>query len=272
MIDSSLFYAEIPAGTYSPGDVVQLSIKDGPANVRSGRGSAILKRMMGFIVTEKSGAASYWRIHIKNSDWIDDAIVTTGDLSAATILDQHSGSVRIGNNSSLTPNSSWQVYAECIMASTTTIKNGIFALIDIDYPQVAAVTDPDALIGLPASIPYTANVQGNAPGDVATAAWNVFNVDIFKAGYQYALQEIGMFSPTTGGDPRGFIKISNAAGMSGLSRIVPVSAAPVGIKETIEYASLLVKGPMDISYMIFNSGAASALQIDSILDFVKRKI
>ena len=42
-IDTSLFAADIPAGTYAVGDVVNLACIDGPANVRSGRGAAKLK-------------------------------------------------------------------------------------------------------------------------------------------------------------------------------------------------------------------------------------
>lgn len=274
MIDSTLFYAKIPAGTYSKGDTVKLQVKDGPAVVRSGRGAAVLKRIMGFSMSESSGYGSYWRIHVKNSDWIDDAIVSTAALDSATVLDQHSGAIRIGNNTNLTPNSSWDVWAECIMSATTTGDNSIEALIDIDYPQVSSITDPDALVGVPASIPFDVTaIPYYAPGDMDVSAWTTFNVDFLKAGWQYALQEIGMFSSTNGGSPHGFVKISNAAGMGGLSRIVPVGCQPNSIKQTIEYASLLVKGPMDLSYMIFRtSGVTATADIETIIDFVKRKV
>ena len=274
MIDSSMFYAKIPAGTYAKGDVVQLELKDGPANVRSGRGTAILKRIMGFAMSGASGYESYWRIHVKNSDWIDDAIVTGGNLIATTALDQHSGSVRIGNDTNLTPNSSWTVWAECISATTTTSASSIVALIDIDYPQVSSIVNPDTLVGVPASITHdVTSVPYYAPGDMDVALFTTENVDFLKAGWQYALQEIGIFSNSHGGGMLGFIKISNAAGMGGLSRIVPMGALPDGIKQTIQYASLLVKGPMDISYMMFRpSGSTSTTDVETIFDFVKRKV
>lgn len=274
MIDTSMFYAKIPAGAYSKGDVVEFKIKDGPANVRSGRGAAILKRIIGLSITSASGYESYWRIHVQNSDWIDDAIVTNGNLFALTILDQHSGAIRIGNDTSLTPNSSWKVWAECIAATTTTADNSLVCLIDIDYPQVSSIINPDNLVGTPASIPHdVASIPFYSPSDVDVAAFTVENVDFLKAGWQYALQEISIFSNSNGGGIAGFIKISNAAGMGGLSRIVPVGALPDGIKQTISYASLLVKGPMDICYMVFKgSGSTSTTDIETLFDFVKRKM
>lgn len=270
-VDSSLFGADIPAGTYARGDVINLGIISGPAVVRSGRGTAILKRILGGVMTEASGAATYWRIHVKNSDWIDDAECLTSQISTPTFLDQHSGATRPGNNQQLTPNSSWQVYAECILGGTTTAANSIFALIDIDYPEVSAITDPDALIGVPASIDYDKqNATINAFGSLTSSAWETENVDYFKAGWMYALQEVSIFSPSVGGSPVGFVSFSNAAGMGGLSRIIPVSADPGAIRQTIEYASLLVKGPMDIKTMLFMSSAQTA-DIVMIHDFVKRK-
>ena len=274
MIDSTLFIAKIPAGTYAAGDRVQLNVKDGPSVVRSGRGAAILKRIIGLTLSSASGVNSFWRIHIKNSDWIDDAIVTAGDLSAAAVLDQHSGAIRIGNDTQLIANSSWQVWAECMYGGTTTVDNSLACLIDVDYPQVSSITDPDALIGIPASIEFTAaGIAYTAPGDMDIATWNTFNVDFLKAGYQYALQEIGMFSSSSGGGPRGFVKISNAAGMGGLSRIVPVATEAANIRQTIQYATLLVKGPMDVSYMMFKStGTTSTTTVETVFDFVKRRM
>lgn len=40
----------------------------------------------------------------------------------------------------------------------------------------------------------------------------------------------------------------------------------------IEYASKLVKGPMDISYKLFVSGTATTSNLKLTLDFVKRRI
>lgn len=272
MIDSSLFVGTIPAGTYAAGDVVPLAIKEGPAVVRSGRGSAILKRILGGQTAAVTGNTTLWRIHVKNSDWIDDAMIVNGPLNNGTALDQHSGNVRIGNNSNLTPNSSWEVYAECVRGGSPTAALDLFALIDIDYPQVASIIDPDTLQGVPASIAFDiASAPINAVGTIAAAGWVTTNVDYLKAGYQYALQEMTMMADTTN-DVTGFVAICNAAGMGGLERIVPVATGITNIRETIEYCSILVKGPMDVKTMFFTSSSITSANIAMIHDYVKRKV
>lgn len=273
-VDSSLFGATIPAGTYAVGDVIPLDIVAGPANVRSGRGSAILKRIMGGQIGSATGTQSYFKISVKNSDWIDPAQCIAGPLGYPSILDQHSGCIRLGNNTPLTPNSSWQVVAECIFGVTTTIDNSIFAIIDVDYPQVSSIINPDELQGIPASIDMKMITDLKGCGGLVGATWDVVNVDYFKAGYQYALQEISIFGDSTGGVARGFISLSNAAGMGGLSRIIPVFAAPDAIRQTIQYATPLVKGPMDVKAMLFadNNTAVAGTSITMIHDYVKRRV
>ena len=270
-VDSSLFAVDLPAGTYAKGDVVKLGCISGPSVVRSGRGRAILKRMLGGVLAYVSGNTTFWRIHVKNSDWVDDAAMIAADMTAQTFLDQHSGATRLGNNDDLTPNSAWDVTAECLLGATTTVANSLYCLIDIDYPEVSAITDPDKLVGVPASIDY--DITGatiNALGSMTTATWEVVNVDYFKAGWQYALQEISIFS-SQGGNPMGFVALSNASGMGGLSRIIPVSAQPSNIRQTIEYATILVKGPMDVKTMLF-AGSSGTADIYMVHDFVKRKL
>lgn len=272
MIDSSLFIAALPAATYAAGDIVPLSIKEGPSVVRSGRGSAILKRILGGNIEYRSGNATQWRIHVKNSDWIDDAMVVNANLNSGVALDQHSGGIRLGNNTPLTPNSSWDVFAECIVGGTATNDIDLYALIDVDYPQVSSIIDPDALQGIPASIPH--DLTGaviNAAGSAPSATWEVVNVDYLKAGYQYALQEITVISAQA--DVTGFVAISNAAGMGGLQRIVPICSGLANIRQTIEYCSLLVKGPMDIKTMFFAGiGTPTTANVAMIHDFVKRRM
>lgn len=270
-IDSSLFMADIPAGTYAVGDKVTLNIKAGPANVRSGRGAANLKRVMVGIIGNVSGSLSHWKIAVKNSDWIDPMISATCSLLEPTALDERTGTTQRGNDCPLTPNSSWEVEATCIMAITTTVDNSIFALIDVDYPSVAAIVDPDVLPGIPASIdvPVAATINGRALGTSAAASWEIVNLDIFKAGFEYALQKVEMY----GISAMGFIALANAAGMGGLCRIMPIAPSTVNIRNKIEYATKLVKGPMDIQFMLFaNSGTAITGNPALLLDFVKRRM
>lgn len=267
-IDSSLFMAELPAGTYAAGDTVELTIKAGPGNVRSGRGSAILKRMTVGVVNGASGSVTYWKVTAKNSDWVDGMASLTAPLISTTCLDERAGSVQRGNDCPLTPNSTWSVVATCVIGGTTTVDNDIFAIIDIDYPSVSSIVDPDILLGIPTTIDYNGTtITVNATGTSDTAKWDTVNVDIFKAGFEYALQKVELVN--SGGN--GFVALANAAGMSGLQRIIPVSGILDSIRNKIEYATKLVKGPMDIKYMIFSSTATTSTP-DLILDFVKRRM
>lgn len=273
-IDSSLFMADIPAGTYSAGDIVELKIKAGPAVVRSGRGAALLKRLTVGTIANVSGSTTTWKISVKNSDWIDEMSSITADMFSTTTLDERTGCIQRGNDCPLTPNSSWTVTAELVSSSatvTTTVGNSIFALIDIDYPAVSSIVDPDTIPGIPTTIDYTAPnaITINAAGGSTSAAWDDFNVDIFKAGYEYALQKVEML----GVSAAGFMALANAAGMAGLCRIIPINALVLAIRNKIEYATKLVKGPMDVKFMLFaNSGTATTGSPRILMDYVKRRV
>lgn len=270
MLDVALFGATIAAGTYATGDVIQLKNIDGPASVRSGRGAALLKRITVGQLISASGSGTIWKIHVKNSDWIDDAISITAPLDSVAALDLQSGCVQDGQNCPLTPNSSWEVWAECLSGGTTTIDNSIFAAIDIDFPSVSSIINPRSLQGVPTSLnpQITANLQA---ADIESAVWTTINADIFKAGFEYALVKPEVRASAAA---VGFLKLSNAAGMGGLTRIIPLATATANLRNNIEYASKLVKGPMDISVMMF-SGTGTAVtgaNIDVLLDFVKRRV
>lgn len=264
-IDSTLFAVDLPVGSYTAGDILPMGVIYGPANVRSGRGTAKLKRIFSGLLASNG---TIWRIHVKNSDWIDEAINFTGYLDQTTCMDVHSGMCQFGNDDDLTPNSGWQVYAECVQGATSTVASSLFALIDIDYPQVSAITDPDKLQGTPTSINVDiAGCPVNANGSMTTSTWKTINVDYLKAGYQYCLQEISV----TGAISTGFVALSNAAGMGGLSRVIPVNAISSAIRTTIEYASKLVKGPMDVSVLLFAASAGTG-NLYMTHDYVKRKL
>lgn len=271
-VDTSLFAADLPAGTYSVGDIVPLGIVSGPAVVRSGRGSAILKRFIVGTVTSQSGSATFWKVSIKNSDWVDDIKSFTTAMYSATMMDERTGCVQSGHDCPLTPNSSWEVYAECIQGGTTTVANSVFALIDIDYPSVSSIESPERLIGIPASIEdKTTSNALQAPGSLTAGNWTVKNVDIFKAGYEYALAKMELISVTSA---VGFVALSSAAGMGGLTRIIPINNAVESIRNFVKYASKLVKGPMDIKYMLFNNSGSTATTSNTtlVMDFVKRRM
>ena len=263
-IDSSLFMCDIAAGSFSVGDIVPMVCTDGPANVRSGRGAAILKRTMSF----KVGAGGcMFEVVTQNQDWIDPVINEAPALSATT-LDRRTGAYQSGNNCPLTQNSAFTVYARCVIAGTATAGT-IFNIIEIDYPEVSSITDPDAILGIPTTIEQAiTSVPEAAAGAGVAATWAGGSVDFFKAGYVYALQKVSAYGAGTGSAV--FVSISNAAGMGGLTRIIPVLNQPDSIRAIVEYASRLQKGPLDLKVKAI--GTSGTDNIGIILDFVKRRI
>lgn len=270
-IDVSTFAADLPAGTYAVGDVVPMVNTSGPSVIRSGRGNAILKRISSFMLTDVSGSVTSWEVHVKNSDWVDDAVSFAAPMSAPTGMDAKSGAIQRGHDCVMTPNSSWEVYAVCVSGATTTVANSVTAEIEVDYPSVSSIIDPAALPGIPCSIKHTiASISINATGTATTATWQTFNVDLFKAGYEYALEKVELVA---GAGVVGYVALANAAGMGGLERIIPISSSRINIRPFIEYASKLVKGPMDIKYKLFNTaGTATTTNVSLVLDFVKRRV
>ena len=263
MIDSSMFALDIASGTaVTAGQEIPLKCVDGPAIVRSGRGAAILKRMQSLRI---GTAGVGFIIKIKNSDWVDPVINECGTLDLTT-MDRRTGGYQSGNNCPLTPNSSWEVVAVPLGSTTTTGAVSLLALIDIDYPSVSSIVDPETLPGIPCTITHEIAVTPGAAGGAETATWTGGSVDIFKAGYEYALQKCSAAAGSNGDIV--FVQISNASGMGGLSRIIPVFVNPNTICNIIEYASKLVKGPMDIKIKAFGSSTSFLI----IMDYVKRRI
>lgn len=271
MLDVTTFGKSLPAGTYAAGDVVQLVNIDGPANVRSGRGPAILKRITSAMLINASGSTTWWKVHVKNSDWIDDAASLTAFLADATILDKQSGCIQDGQNCPLTPNSSWNVWAECIIGGTTTVGNSLMCTIDVDYPDVSSIVDPAQLTGFPTTIEDNITTDLQA-ANIETAKWTSHSVDTFKAGYEYAMVKPEIM--TSGAAAVGLIKISDAAGMQGLNRVFPISSNVENVRNFIAYASKLRKGPMTISYMLFSQtgSAVTGANANLMIDYVKRRV
>lgn len=272
-IDSSVFGAVVTAAAHTVGEIIPLGNIAGPANVRSGRGAAILKNIQVGNLTNTGATVTQWAIHVKNSDWVDDVISVPAAIAATnfTALSPESGCSQIGHDCQLTPNSGWQVYAECIRPGTETNALDLFALIDVDYPSVAAVTDPTKIVGTPSSIPLTMNVNYNADGTITSATWNIVSVDYFKAGFKYCLEKVEMPSTSTSGQSvTGFVAFSNAAGMGGLQRIIPITNNIVGIRYPVKYASTLVKGPMDVKAMLFANTGTGPGTAFMVHDFVKK--
>lgn len=267
-IDSSLYAASLPAQAYAVGDRVNLAPIRGPSIVRDGYGKAILKRVVS--LCDLSTLAGCFKIVVRNSDWNDDiSNLVVDPQTSETALAVNSSAIQEGQNVELVRNSGWQIYAECVAAVTTTSASDLFCMIDVDYPSVLAVQDPKNVVGFPVTIDGNYTITATGGGNAATGTvWNTFNVDIFKAGNKYLLTEVG----ATMNAALGFMSISRAAGQAGLERIIPIrpTAGQRGIKYLIDYATALVKGPMDINFAAF--GPAGSQTIYAYLDFVKKAI
>lgn len=264
-IDTSMYAATIPAATYAVGDVVNLGVIRGPAIVRDGYGAAKLKR----IFTGSTVSNAVFAIHVKNSNWVDELSNIAQSAADVAVLANESGAIQSGHDITLTSNSGWQVYAECIVAGTETVDGDVFALIDVDYPSVAAVQNPKAANGFPVTISdfYTHTIT--AKGALASAAvWDTYNIDIFKAGSRYLLTEAGLRDTTAG---FAFISVSGAAGQAGLERIIPSRASAAGgMRYSLDYSTPLVKGPMNLN--ILSIGTAGSTSAYVYMDFVKKPL
>lgn len=265
-IDTSMFGAAIPAATYAVGDRIDLGIIRGPAVVRDGYGEPKLKRMITLVTGTPTTA---WEIHIKNSNWVDE-VINTASFQSATSLSNNGSAIQAGQNVPLQVNSGWSVYAVCIGAGTEASALDLVALIDIDYPRVAAVADPKQVQGEPCSTRLNIAGTSTINGGIATPTWSTVNVDILKAGYKYLVTEM-MFRATGVGSTFGFISISGAAGQGGLERIIPVVNNTVSLRYSVDYSTPLTKGPMNVNAMVFNT-SATATTYQVCFDFVKKNV
>lgn len=268
MIDSTIFMADVPAGTYAVGDIIPLSVKYGSKTVRDGYGPAILKEI---ISSNLMDANTNFEFVIENSNLIDPIINAPGRLTDVAALDELSTGVQPGNNLSLEINSTWNVYAKCVTACTTTAAMSVFAQIDVDFPQAGGVVDPLSEEGIPTTLEQVFTVPINKDGTSAAAQWITFNMDILKPGYRYLMEKVSATMATTpGGYTVGFIAFANAAAQKGLSRVIPVAANAKCISKPIKYAEPLVKGPQDIRMMFFTSGTLTSDNVTILTDYVKR--
>ena len=263
-IDSVLFMADIPAGTVAVGDTFTMQAVDGSPNVRAGRGAALLKRCVSFKV---GATGALFVVDMINSDWIDP-VTNEAPTTSNTTMDRRTGAYQSGNDCPLTQNSTFTCTARCVIAGTATAGT-IMHIVEIDYPQVSSIIDPDTLPGIPTSISMQGvAVTEAAAGSGIAAAWTSVNTDFFKAGYEYALQKVSAYGGST--NAAMFISISNAAGMGGLQRIIPVVNSPDSIRAIVEYASKLQKGPMEVKVKAI--GTAQSDSVGVIFDFVKRRM
>lgn len=263
-IDSSMFGLNLPAGTYTAGDVIPMKIIRGPAIVRDGYGSAILKRIICGLSRGVAGSIVRGHVVVKNSNWVDEVANFAAPMAAVSLA-ENSTNINRGHDCKLTPNSGWAVNFVVDETVTTTVDNDVFCLLDIDYPSVQAVVNPRTAPGTPVTIVRSDSVAANATGSIESATWTTVNVDFLKAGYKYLLTELGTYCS---GQYLGFVSISQAAGQQGLERIIPtIPFDPSLMRYLLDYSTPLVKGPMNLNYMIL--GTAGSVTIFTEIDWVK---
>lgn len=270
MIDSMLYRAILPAGTYAAGEIIDLALFDGPAVVRDGYGPAILKKI--FTVSD-NGAPAGGYVTVKNQNWVDEManiLSSSSGNSAFGILSQDGPAIQKGGDLSLDPNSAFIVQYVNPVAVTTTADFDIFCQIDIDYPQVAAIANPEQEKGTPMSIVRTDSLSVAAFGTAAT--WTTYSVDQFKAGYRYLLAQVGAnaHSGTSTNFNILFLKIHGTAQQNGLAQIIPIIPRLSGTNRFhLDYSVPMVKGPMLLSYLGFATAAATdAVTIE--FDYIRR--
>lgn len=254
-IDSSLYKATLPAGTYAAGVPVPLACIKGPAVVRDGYGSAIMKRIVTFSSSIPGGFIG--KIEVQNSSWIDSIknfVASVGGNGAFTGFANIGCNVQRCGDVELQPNSTFMVAFVPDETVTTTAAVDVYCLIDIDYPSVAAVANPKAEKGTPVTLGLSTTVTATGPG--AALDWTVLNVDIFKAGFKYLIANVVIGATQGGANQYGFIAIKGAAGQSGLCQIIPCIVRPLGaIRLDYDYSNVFVKGPMDIEFAVVDLGA-----------------
>lgn len=264
-IDSSMFVANLPIGTYTAGDVITLKNIRGPSIVRDGYGRAYLKRIICGLNRGASGSVVRGHVVVKNSNWVDEAANIAAPMGPVSLA-ENSSNINRGHDAVLTPNSGWEVKFVVDITVTTTVANDLFCIIDLDYPQVQAVQNPRTAPGTPVTIMREDTITTTATGSIESAIWNTMNVDFLKAGYRYLLTELGAYSS---GTYLGFVSISQAAGQQGLERIIPANTSdPSYMRYLLDYSTPLVKGPMNLNFMVIAASSGST-SIISEIDWVK---
>lgn len=268
MIDSALYTANIASGTsVSVGDIIPLALHTGSATVRQGYGQPVLKKITTGSVSHQATGKPIFEYFVQNSNWIDPMINGSNVLWSSSALVDTSTGIQSGQDCPLEPNSTWQIYAKCIVAGAyTDAGDSLVALIDIDYPSVAAITNPATETGTPCSLARNQNVTLVGVG--STPAFTYESVDDFKPAFRYLKTKVSVTTPTSG--DVGFIATRNGASMSGLCEIVPWCSSSTFQSMPMPYSVVETKGSRDIGLMGWATGTGATVSAHVITDYVKK--
>lgn len=269
MIDSSLYTANIAAGTsVSAGDIVVLGLHTGSATVRQGYGQPVLKKITTGSVSHQATGKPVFEYIVQNSNWIDPMINGSNVLWSSSALVDTSTGIQSGQDCPLEPNSTWQIYARCVVAGAYTDSGeSLTALLDVDYPDVAAITNPANETGTPCSIARDQNVTTVSAGN--TPSFTYESVDNLKPAFRYLKTKVSVTTPVSG--EVGFIAVRNGATMAGLCQIVPWCSSSTFQSMPMPYSVIETKGSVDVGLMGWATGASGATEkAHIIMDYVKK--
>lgn len=267
MIDSTLYAVDLPVGTYTKGQKLPMVPIKGPAVVRDGYGTAVLKQVVTLATASYIEVGTY--VEFKNSNWNDsqkNIVNSANGNQQFSLLARTSPCLQKCGDTELQPNSSFEVNLVIGQNVTTTAVNTVFLLVDIDYPSVQAVQNPADEKGQPVTIMREDAVTVTADGSALASVWTTINVDEFKAGYRYLLAQAGI---VCGNAIVGFVAFSGAPSMNGLVRIIPsLPKTAANARLELDYSTPLLKGPMDISYALYGTAGASTAVLEC--DYIRR--
>lgn len=270
MIDSALYTANINAGTsVSVGDIIPLVLHTGSATVRQGYGQPVLKKITTGSVSHQATGKPVFEYFVQNSNWIDPMINGSNVLWSASALVDNSTGIQSGQDCPLEPNSTWQVYAKCIVAGAyTDAGESLACLIDIDYPIVASIVNPATETGTPCSIARNQTVTLVGVG--STPVFSFESVDNLKPAFRYLKTKVSVTNSQSGSV--GFLATRNGATMSGLCQIVPWCSSSTFLSMPMPYAVIETKGSVDVGLMGWDTGTGATVSAHIITDYVKKAI
>jgi hypothetical protein len=256
-IDTQVFYATLAPGTYPANVPIPMTAIVGSGTVRSGFGPARLKRITR-LATTIGGSAGDIPISFQNSSWDQPLFGVTpaagvGVASSNSLLDEHASLTTDCNSAPLALNSVNTVTIVPQTAITILAGNAtdVYVLVDIDYPNIGSVVDPDALTGFPQSNQKAISAVGTIIGSGPVVFQPQGSFDDLKDNRGYFIKDVSLISPiSTINFPFAFVKIYNASSQRGLVRVIPIPQANYAIKYRIKYIDQMVKGPYNIDIAV----------------------
>ena len=252
--DNVVYSAVINSGT-TAGTVVPLAFTYGVENVRTGRGTPVLKNIRALFDGIYSSGTGI-PIEVKNSNWIDSAGLVAQLIDDTTALNKENLAYMPGRDIVLAPNTSWTINAK-LPANTTSVGT-LYVILEIEYSDVPGV-DPAKLSGAPVlKTCSNASVSGSANVPVSIGSF-----DNLLQGITYVLSEASIVN-TTGDTSLNLLVIEGFSNQKGLVRVIPIKATGQAVQ--IEGSVYLTKQTYNLSLIrnIALSTAAVTVNLELI--------